>query len=81
MKRYEKVHSKERPKDIEITANAVYLAENVTPYQDVIDGQVVEGYEYTYIEYSRDEYTIYQDSKIASLEQELAAAKILLGVD
>ena len=81
MKRYEKVHSKERPKDIEITANAVYLAENVIPYQDTIDGQIVEGYEYTYIEYSRDEYMLYQDSKIASLEQELAAAKILLGVD
>jgi hypothetical protein len=32
MKIYEKVHSKERPKDIEITANAIYLAEDIVPY-------------------------------------------------
>lgn len=81
MKRYEKVHSKERPKDIEVTANAIYLAEDIVPYQEIIDGHTIDGYEYTYIKYSKDEYMLRQDAKIASLESELAAAKILLGVE
>ena len=81
MRRYEKVHSKERPKDIEMTSNAVYLAEDIVPYKETIDGHTLEGYEYTYIEYSKDEYMLHQDAKIAFLESELAAAKILLGVD
>ena len=81
MKRYEKVHSKERPQEIEITANAVYLATDITPYQEIIDERTINGYEYTYTEYSKDEYMLHQDAKITSLESELAAAKILLGVE
>ena len=50
MKRYERVHSKERPQEIEMTSNAVYLAENIVPYKETIDGHTLEGYEYTYIE-------------------------------
>lgn len=81
MIRYEKVYSKNRPNAVEITPNAVYLAQDIVPYQETIDGQLVEGYQYTYIEYTRDEYILYQNEKIASLESELAATKILLGVD
>jgi hypothetical protein len=59
----------------------VYLAKNITPYTEEKDGRTINGYEYDCIGYSKDEYTIYQNEKIASLESELLAAKILLGVD
>ena len=81
MKQYTKIHSIARPKDIEITQNAVYIAKNITPYEETIDGRVVAGYEYDCDDYTKDEYLIYQNEKITSLEEELKAAKILLGVD
>lgn len=81
MKVYNKVHSIARPLDIEITANAVYVASNITPYEEEIDGRIISGYEYTCTDYTKDEYLIHQNEKITSLEDELKAAKILLGVD
>ena len=39
------------------------------------------GYEYDYIEYTKDEYLSAQYLKISGLEEELAAAKIMLGVE
>ncbi len=81
MKEYTKIHSAARPQDIEITQNAVYIAKNITPYEETIDGRVVTGYEYDCEDYTKDEYLIHQNEKIASLEEELKAAKILLGVD
>ena len=81
MKEYIKIHSAARPQDIEITPNAVYIAKNITPYEETIDGRVVTGYEYDCEDYTKDEYLIYQNEKITSLEEELKAAKILLGVD
>jgi hypothetical protein len=58
---YGKVRSFTRPQDIEITDDAVYLAKNITPYEEEKDGRTIKGYEYDYIGYSKDEYTIYQD--------------------
>lgn len=81
MKKYIKIHSTARPQDIEITQNAVYIAKNITPYEETIDGRVVTGYEYDCEDYTKDEYLIHQNEKITSLEEELKAAKILLGVD
>lgn len=81
MKEYLKIHSTARPQDIEITQNAVYIAKNITPYEETIDGRVVTGYEYDCEDYTKDEYLIHQNEKITSLEEELKAAKILLGVD
>lgn len=81
MKEYIKIHSTARPQDIEITQNAVYIAKNITPYEETIDGRVVTGYEYDCEDYTKDEYLIHQNEKITSLEEELKAAKILLGVD
>ena len=76
-----KVRSSVQPQEITITANYVLVASNVTPYEEEVDGRISSGYEYDCIEYSKDEYLALQTNKITSLEQELAAAKILLGVD
>lgn len=81
MKEYKKIHSAVRPQDVEITANAVYIATNITPYEEIIDGRTISGFEYDCIDYTKDEYLIYQNQKINDLQEELQAAKILLGVD
>ena len=60
MKEYQNVRSSARPQDIEITNNAVYLAKNIAPYEEDLGGRVVNGFEYDCIEYTKDEYLIYQ---------------------
>lgn len=81
MKEYKKIHSAVRPQEVEITPNAVYIAKNITPYEEIIDGRTITGFEYDCIDYTKDEYLIHQNEKINSLQEELQAAKILLGVD
>lgn len=76
-----KIRSAVRPKDVEIMANSVLVASNITPYNEEVDGRVLNGYEYDCTEYSKDEYLLMQAGKVTSLEEELSAAKILLGVD
>lgn len=76
-----KVRSVIEPQEIEITADSVLVASNITPYEEVFDGHTISGYEYDCTQYSKDEYLIHQAETIASLAQELEAAKILLGVD
>lgn len=76
-----KVRSSIRPQEITITATSVFIASNIQQYQETVDDHYLEGYEYDCIEYSKDDYLALQGEKIASLEEELRAAKILLGVD
>lgn len=76
-----KVRSATRPQDIEITATSVLVASNITPYEETVFDTVIRGFEYECTEYSKDEYLLLQAQNIASLAQELEAAKILLGVD
>ena len=76
-----KVRSETRPQDIQITPTSVLVASNITPYEEEVDGHVMSGYEYECTQYTKDEYLLHQSNEIASLAQELAAAKILLGVD
>ena len=71
---YGRQRGKTNPPEIEMTATSVFIASNVSPYTKIYDGRTEEGYEYDYVEYTKDEY-------IAELAQELKAAKILLGVD
>jgi len=74
-------HSTVRPQDVEITSDAVFIASNITPYSKEIEGRTINGYQYNYSKYSLAEYLILQNNNIASLQEELEAAKILLGVD
>ena len=69
-----KVRSATEPQAIQFTANSVFIASNITPYEEVVDGHTLTGYQ-------KDAYLVSQMERIASLEQELSAAKILLGVD
>ena len=76
-----KVRSTIQPQAIEITPDYVLIASNITPYEETVDERTSSGYEYECTQYTKDEYLIYQSQLISSLSQELAAAKILLGVD
>ena len=76
-----KVRSSIQPQAIEFTSTSVLVASDITPYEEEVDGRTLSGYEYNCTEYSKDEYMALQATKISSLEQELQAAKILLGVD
>ena len=81
MKIHNNMQSVVRPQEIEITANAVFVADNITPYSENIDGRYFNGYTYNCTEYTKDEYLLLQSTRIAALQEELDAAKILLGVD
>lgn len=76
-----KVYSSSTPNEIEITGSGVLIASNIEPYTNIVDGYEIEGYQYNCIEYTKDEFLLQQTNKVAELEQELSAAKILLGVD
>lgn len=81
MKIHNNMQSVVRPQEIEITANAVFVADNITSYSENIDGRYFNGYTYNCTEYTKDEYLLLQSTRIAALQEELDAAKILLGVD
>ena len=76
-----KVRSKIMPNEIEITDKYVLIASNITAYEEEVDGHVMSGYEYDCTQYTKDEYLVQQANKIGTLQEELNAAKILLGVD
>jgi len=82
---YGRIQSSERPQEIEITESKVFIAKNITPYEKEIDEHFIQGFEYDYKEYTKDEYIQLMNEEnskaIASLQEELAAAKILLGVE
>lgn len=80
MLNYSKIHSKTRPKDMEITTNKVFIATNIVEYSD----EEISGFEYDYTIYDKDEYIMLlakNQEDIAALREELEAAKIILGVE
>lgn len=81
MKEYGKVQSHNRPQDIEIKESKVFIASNIEAYSATIGGYEETGYEYDYVEYSKDEYIQLLAQQSHDLEEELAATKILLGVE
>ena len=78
---YENVCSNDKPQDIEITDTQVFLAKNIEEYSEVIEDHEVSGYKYDYFIYTKDEFLLESASQIESLKEELAATKILLGVE
>ena len=81
MKSYGKVQSLNQPQEIEIKEEKVFLASNIQPYTTVIEDKEESGYEYDYVEYTKDEYIKLLSQQSQRLEEELAAAKVLLGVE
>lgn len=78
---YGVIKSATQPAPIEITDTSVFIASNIEPYTEEVEEHQVSGYKYNYKKYDKDEYLIQQTAEITSLQEELRAAKILLGVD
>ena len=81
MKDYGIQYGSVSPQPIEITATAVFIATDIKKVSKSMDDAAIEQYEYHLIQYDKDEYLLYQANRMQSLEEELAAAKILLGVE
>lgn len=81
MKNYGKVQSLNQPQEIEIKEDKVFIASNIQSYTIEVEDKEENGYEYDYVEYSKDEYIALLSQQSHQLAEELAAAKILLGVE
>lgn len=78
---YGTMRSSQRPQEIEITNANVFIASDIATETKDFDGRIIEEYIYNYTCYSKDEYILLLAQKSQSLEQELAATKIILGVE
>ena len=81
MKDYGIIYGSVEPPAIEVTPTSVFIATNIEPYESEADEHSISGYKYNYVEYSKDEYLLQQTNSINALQEELTAAKILLGVE
>lgn len=64
-------HSIERPREIEVTADAVFIASNIVPYSTETEGHTITGFAYNYRQYDKDEY-------IAKLHQDIVDTQMAL---
>ena len=83
MKTYELTYSSNPPKEVEITETKVFIAKNIQQVERQFEDTIEQCYQYTLIEYNKDEYLtllLQKQEDIDSLREELEAAKILLGV-
>ena len=84
MKIYEHTYSMNRPQEIETTSTKVFVASNIEEITLEVEEKTVNCFSYTLTEYDKDEYLdilFKQQTDIAALQEELQAAKILLGVE
>lgn len=84
MKIYNPTYSTVEPPAIDITATKVFLATNIQEVEREVENTIEHCYQYTLTEYDKDEYlaVLSQNQQdIEALQEELQAAKILLGVE
>ena len=84
MKIYEETYAMTRPPEIETTATKVFIASNIEEVTLEVEEKEVQCFSYTLVEYDKDEYLdiiFKQKTDITALQEELEAAKILLGVE
>lgn len=84
MKIYDPTYAYIEPPKIDITNTKVFIADNIQEIEREIENDIIHCYQYTLTEYDKDEYlTILSQNQqdIAALQEELQAAKILLGVE
>ena len=60
-------YSTTQPQEIEITADSVFIATDITPYSKEIEGHTMSGYQYTYKQYTLAEYLAVQNANMAAL--------------
>lgn len=77
MKQYGTQRSTVKPEDVEITESKVFTYENITEIKvkNPESDDEVTMYEFTLIEYDKDEYIRIQAEKNASLEEQMTQAQ------
>jgi len=85
MTNYGRVKSTQLPPSVEITPNYVYIASNIETITNTVDDVEEILYTYNYVGYTKDEYistiSAANAQAIDDLADQLAATKILLGVE
>ena len=64
-------YSTSEPKRVEMTPDAVFVASEITPYSKEIEGRLMKGFQYRYIQYTKDEFLLQQSADIATLQEQL----------
>ena len=81
MKDYGRIRSAQRPPEVDMTDTMVFVASNIQPYEQELDDTTIQGYEYDFSAYTKNEYILVLAQKSQELEDELAATKVILGVE
>ena len=84
MKIYEHTYSTNKPPEIETTSTKVFISTDIKETSREVEENTINCFCYTLIEYDKDEYLdilFKQQTDITALQEELQAAKILLGVE
>ena len=64
-------YSTSEPKRVEMTPDAVFVASEIAPYSKEIEGRLMKGFQYRYIQYTKDEFLLQQSADIATLQEQL----------
>ena len=56
MKDYGRIKSASKPAPVESTPEMVFVASNILPYTEEVNDMTVNGFEYNYVAYTKDEY-------------------------
>lgn len=69
------VKSAVKPEPIKIDEYSVWVNTDIQPIEEEIDGETFEGWEYHMVQYSKDEYIIYQQ---ALIEEQITDVQLAL---
>ena len=69
MKNLGRVRSSVKPINVELTDKFVFLATNITPYVEQIDDYTIEGFEYDYMQFGKDEYISYLQEQLIQTQE------------
>lgn len=75
---YGKVRSTIAPNPIDITTSKVFIASDITEYEENFDDYFIKGYEYNYKEYTKDEYILDMNKKNKELENQVLDTQMAL---
>ena len=78
---YGKVRSSQAPKSIEITSSQVFIAKNISKYEETFDDYIMQGYEYDYVGSDKDEYILLLHNQILDTQMALCDIYESIGGD
>lgn len=75
---YGRVRGNDKPEPIHITDSKVFVASNIQKYSEFIDEYLMEGYEYDYKCYYKDEYIQLMGTQYEELQTQLLNTQMAL---